>query len=124
MKESAGSPEDVRVSALVDELAAVEERLDPESHAEQRRTADLITVLALLPITVALDWHAEQPLLMLGAMVGGLVLNRIPQWVTRWRLQREQDRLFDQYRRIRDLAQHRDTVKSIGTDGHPREAGE
>ena len=91
---------DVRLAALVDELAAVEERLDPETHVRDRRVADLITVLLLLPLAIGLDWHAERPLLMLGAMVGGLVLNRIPQWFTRWRLRRAQERLFGEYARV------------------------
>lgn len=96
---------DVRVAALVDELAALETRLDPETHGRDRRVADLITVAMLLPLVVGFDWHANRPLLMLAAMVGGLVLNRIPQWITRWRLRREQERVFDEYARVLSLAQ-------------------
>lgn len=95
---------DARIAALVEDLATVEERLDPDAHARHRRTADLITVLIVLPVIVGLDWHAEAPLLMLAAMVGGLVLNRIPQWFTRWRLRREQERLFEEYGEMVALA--------------------
>lgn len=95
--------DEMKVTALLDELAAIESRLDPQSHSRHRRTADLITVATLLPVTVALDWHADRPLLMLGAMVTALFLNRIPQWATHWRLRREQERLFREYDRLREL---------------------
>ena len=96
---------DVRVSALVDELAAIEARLDPDKHGQDRRVADLITVTMLVPLAIGLDWHAEHPLLMLGLMVAGLVVNRVPQWFTRWRLKRAQERLFEEYNRILELSQ-------------------
>ena len=95
---------DVRVAALVDELAALETRLDPEQHGKDRRVADLVTVGMLLPFAIALDWHAQEPLLMIAMMVGALWLKRIPQWVTRFRLRRQQDRLFREYNRILELA--------------------
>ena len=95
----------MRVAALVDELAAAESRLDTEAHPRERRVADLVTVALLLPLAIGLDWHADRPLLLLGAMLGGLVLNRIPLWITRWRLRREQERLFGEYTRVLELAE-------------------
>lgn len=107
---------DVRVAALVDELAAVETRLDPETHPRDRRVADLVTVAVLLPFAIGLDWHAERPLLLLGAMLSALVLNRVPFWITRWRLSREQERLFGDYRRILELAETAERGEPEGGD--------
>jgi hypothetical protein len=110
---------DERVAVLVDELAAVESRLDTQSHPSERRVADLVTVALLLPLAIGLDWHAERPLLLLGAMLGAIVLNRIPLLITRWRLSRAQERLFGEYTRILELTEGVSGASSPGRDSAP-----
>jgi hypothetical protein len=95
---------EVRVSALADEIRGIEERLDPGAHKKGQRIADAITFAVLLPLVIALEWYVRYPLLMFGLMVAGLALNRVPPLVARRRLQKEHDKLFDQYQEILELA--------------------
>ena len=106
---------DVRVGALLDELSAIEERLDPDNHRKAQLTADSITVALLLPLVIHLDWYARYPLLMFGLMIAALALNRIPPLLTRRRLRKEHDELFARYQEVLDLAEaHADPSSTDG----------
>lgn len=91
---------DVRVAALVDELNAIEARLNPDAHRRGQRIADAVTVAVAIPVIMTLGLAIEQPLLLFGLMLLALVLNRVPQWLSRRRLQAAHEQLFEEYSRI------------------------
>lgn len=96
---------DVRVAALLDQLSAIEHRLDPAAHRRGQRIADLATVAVAVPTVYLLNLPIDRPLMLFGFMVAGLVLNRIPSWMARRKLVRAQDRLFKEYSEIVGLAE-------------------
>ena len=77
------------IAARVERVAEIEAQLDPALRRRGRITADAITVSILGPLSVALDWHATQPFLMLALMGGALVANRAIPLFTERKLRRE-----------------------------------
>ena len=100
---------DVRVAALLDELNELERRLDPEAHRKGQRIADLITVAVAVPLIVVLGLSIERPLLLFGLMLLALLLNRIPLWWSRHKLQAAHEKLFREYSEMVALADSSET---------------
>jgi len=76
------------------ELDTIEARLDPEGRRRGRLTADLLTIAVLAPISIALDWHATRPMLMLTLMVVGVGLNHTIPLLTERSLRKKRAQLL------------------------------
>jgi len=110
---------DVRVTALLDELSAIETRLDPAAHRRGQLIADAVTVAIALPAMLLLGLSIDRPLVLFGLMVVGLLLNRIPPWLSRRKLREAQDRLFKEYS---EIAESGDAAAARGGPGLPASA--
>ena len=85
---------DDELAARVERVAEIDRRIDPAHRRRGRVVADLITVGALAPISIALDWHATRPFVMLALMAGALAVNRLVPLLTERKLRREREELL------------------------------
>ena len=96
--------DDPRAAVLLDQLDAIEARLDPRPFERGQLIADLLTVGAIGSAALFLDWHVTHPVLLLAFLVGATGLNRLILFVARRSLRREREGLTARYDEIAALA--------------------
>lgn len=89
-----GSERDARAARLLDEVAAIEDRLDPMPAKRGQRLADLITLALVAELFLLLDGELRYPLLLVALLVAAGVLNRTLTALTTRSLRRDRDRLL------------------------------
>lgn len=85
---------DARTSELLDELASIEDRLDPGPRWSGQRIADLVTLAVIVVATLALDLELRYPALLIALLLVARVSTRIVRSVTDRSLHRERDQLL------------------------------
>jgi len=105
--------DDLRATALIDEINALEARLEPRPR-KGRRLGGILGVLALLAGGATFNWDVLVPIVLL-VMVGNGA-NLLPPVLRRRYVQRQRDRLIEQHDKIIALAEQRlVTPGSTGT---------
>ena len=100
-----GSSRDPHAAVLLEQLDAIEARLDPRPVKRGQLIADLLTVGAIVSAALLLDWHVTHPALLLAFLVSATALNRLILFVARRSLRREREELTAPYDEIAALGQ-------------------
>lgn len=102
--ETSGSPpsprderdeRDERTGRLLDEIAAIEDRLDPRPRRRGQRLADLALLVLIGAATILLDLELRYPILLIGLLFAGRGLTHLVARASGRSLRRERDRLLE-----------------------------
>ena len=108
--------DDLRATVLIDQINALEARLDLRP-SKRRRFWGVLGVLALFASAAVFDWNLLHPLVLIMLAINGpnLLLNLLHPVLQRRYVHRERERLIEQHEKIIALAEQR-----LATPGSPR----
>ena len=86
-------PSDGRTAKLLEELAAIEDRLDPTPARSGERLADLLTVAVVGVVALVLDVELRYPLLLIGLLIAARGLSHLVPFLRNRSLRASRDRL-------------------------------
>ena len=89
---------DERAARLVDDLAAIEDRLDPAPAKQGQLLADVITLALVATLWVVVDGNVRYPLLLATLLVAARGVHRLLPLFLQRSLRRERDRLLGEVR--------------------------
>ncbi len=96
--------DDLQVSALLDQINALEARLDPPSN-KRRRFFDRLGLLALFAVSAVVDWNLLHPAVLLMLAANGP--NLLTPVFQRRSVRRKLERLMGQHENLIALAKRR-----------------
>lgn len=111
---------EARTAELLDRVAELEDRLDPEPLQRGQRIADLVTLAVLTPLILWVGEGLRYPLLLLALLLGARSLSRLIPYLRNRQIRDDRDRMLETTRPIEVISTAQAAPRAAGPSAKAR----